>query len=105
MRGLGRLLEPGAGGREHRPHYAASKATLIGLAHACAVRLAPEGITANVIAPALVETEMIASNPRARPDRIPVGCFAHPEEVTTMTVAFLSKAFVNVQVNGGVYFT
>src|SRR5512142_884090 len=53
------------------PHYAASKAGLVGLAHGYASRVAREGITANVLAPALVETEMIASNPRARADRVP----------------------------------
>ncbi|BDG03155.1 SDR family NAD(P)-dependent oxidoreductase [Anaeromyxobacter oryzae] len=90
------------------PHYAASKAALVGLAHAYASRLAPEGITANVIAPALVETEMIGSNPRARPDRIPVGRFGRPEEVAELAVALVSNAYVTgqtVQVNGGVYFT
>ncbi|HTP25337.1 MAG TPA: SDR family NAD(P)-dependent oxidoreductase [Anaeromyxobacteraceae bacterium] len=90
------------------PHYAASKAALIGLAHAYAVRLAPEGITANVIAPALVETEMIASNARARPDRVPVGRFGRPEEIAEMAVALASNAYVTgqtIQVNGGVYFT
>ncbi len=90
------------------PHYAASKAALIGLAHAYAARLAPEGITANVIAPALIETEMIASNPRARPDRIPVGRFGQPEEVAALVAALAANAYVTgqtVQVNGGVYFT
>jgi 3-oxoacyl-[acyl-carrier protein] reductase len=90
------------------PHYAASKAGLAGLAHAYAVRLAGEGITSNVIAPALVETEMIASNPRARPDRVPVGRFGRPEEVGELAVAILSNGYVTgqtVQVNGGVYFT
>ncbi len=90
------------------PHYAASKAALSGLAHAYAVALAPEGITANVLAPALVHTEMIASNPHATPDRIPVGRFGRPEEVAELAVAVLSNAYVTgqtIQVNGGVYFT
>jgi 3-oxoacyl-[acyl-carrier protein] reductase len=39
------------------PHYAASKAGLIGLMHGYASRLAAEGITANAIAPGLIETE------------------------------------------------
>lgn len=89
------------------PHYAASKAGLLGLAHGYASRLAPEGITANAIAPALVETEMIASR-RKRPDRIPVGRLGLPEEVAEMALALLSNGYVTgqtVQVNGGVYFT
>lgn len=48
------------------PHYAASKAGIIGLTHFYAHRFAAEGITANTIAPALVETEMVATNPNAR---------------------------------------
>jgi 3-oxoacyl-[acyl-carrier protein] reductase len=42
------------------PHYAASKAGMIGLMHSYASQLAKEGITANVISPALVETDMLA---------------------------------------------
>ena len=47
------------------PHYAASKAGLIGLTHSYASLLAKEGITANAIAPALIRTDMITSNPNA----------------------------------------
>ncbi len=90
------------------PHYAASKAGLIGLAHGYASQLAAEGITANVIAPALVETEMVTSNPRASPDRIPLRRFGRPAEVGELAVAVLSNGYVTgqtFQVNGGVYFT
>ena len=48
------------------PHYAASKAGMHGLTHYYASRYAKEGITVNTIAPALIETEMVASNPNAR---------------------------------------
>lgn len=61
------------------PHYAASKAGAIGLTHSYAALLAKEGITADAIAPALVETEMITSNPKARPDIVPVGRFGTVE--------------------------
>ena len=59
------------------PHYAASKAGVIGLTHSYAALLAKEGITANAIAPALIETEMITSNPKARPDLVPLGRFGN----------------------------
>ncbi len=90
------------------PHYAASKAGLLGLMHAYASALAAEGITANAIAPALVETEMITSNPSARPDRIPVGRFGRPDEVADLAVAVVANSYVTgqtLQVNGGVYMT
>src|SRR5208283_2715263 len=43
------------------PHYAASKAGIIGLTHYYAVLLAKEGITVNAIAPVLISTEMVTS--------------------------------------------
>ena len=53
------------------PHYAASKAGMIGLMHSYASNLVKEGITANVVSPALVETDMrdriCASHPIAYP--------------------------------------
>ena len=57
------------------PHYAASKAGIHGLTHSYASLLAKEGITANAVAPALIETDMIRNNPRARPKLIHVGRF------------------------------
>ncbi len=36
--------------------------------HSYAGLLAREGITANVVAPALIETDMIKGNPKIRPD-------------------------------------
>ena len=90
------------------PHYAASKAGLIGLMHGYASRLAAEGITANAIAPALIETEMIAAAAGVRPEALPVRRFGRAEEVADVAVAVLENGFVTgqtVQVNGGVYFT
>jgi len=68
------------------PHYAASKAGIHGLTHSYAALLAKEGITVNAIAPALIETEMVTSNPRARPDIIPVGRFGTVEETADVAV-------------------
>ena len=90
------------------PHYAASKAGLHGLAHAYASILAKEGVTANVVAPALIETEMVTNNPRARPDLIPVGRFGRVEEVADLVVAVAANAYLTgqtVNVNGGWYFS
>ena len=62
------------------PHYAASKAGILGLTHSYAMLLAKEGITVNAIAPALIYTEMVAVNPKARADLIPVGRFGAVKE-------------------------
>jgi 3-oxoacyl-[acyl-carrier protein] reductase len=88
------------------PHYAASKAGMLGLTHAYAAWLAPEGITANAIAPALIDTGMLAANPRARPDRIPVGRFGSVDEVADVAVMLARNAYITGQtfnVNGGWY--
>jgi 3-oxoacyl-[acyl-carrier protein] reductase len=88
------------------PHYAASKAGMLGLTHSYAALLAKEGITVNAIAPALIETEMITSNPKARPDLIPVGRFGTVEEVAAVAVMLATNGYVTgqtVNVNGGWY--
>jgi len=88
------------------PHYAASKAGILGLTHFYSQRFAAEGITANAIAPALVETEMVAANPNARRDRIPVGRFGLPEEVAEVAVMLARNAYITgqtINVNGGWY--
>ncbi|MCX6929369.1 MAG: 3-oxoacyl-ACP reductase FabG [Verrucomicrobia bacterium] len=88
------------------PHYAASKAGAIGLTHSYAAVLAKEGITANAITPALIETEMITSNPKARPDLIPVGRFGKVEEVADVVVMLACNGYITgqtISVNGGWY--
>ncbi|MEO8875411.1 MAG: SDR family NAD(P)-dependent oxidoreductase [Polyangiaceae bacterium] len=90
------------------PHYAASKAGLEGLMHSYAALLAREGITANAIAPALIETKMLAGNPKASTEKIPVGRYGTSEEVAAMIVAVASNPYVTgqtIQVNGGMLMT
>ncbi len=88
------------------PHYAASKAGILGLTHSYAALLAKEGITVNAIAPALVKTEMVAANPRARPDLIPVGRFGEIEEVAEVALMLAQNGYLTgqtINVNGGWY--
>ena len=88
------------------PHYAASKAGMFGLSHAYAALLAKEGVTVNVIAPALIETEMVTSNPNARADLIPVGRFGSVDEVASVVVMLARNGYITGQtlnVNGGWY--
>lgn len=88
------------------PHYAASKAGLHGLTHAYAALLAGEGVTVNTIAPALVATEMVTSNPRARADLLPVGRFGSVDEVAAVAMMLVQNAYITgqtVNVNGGWY--
>ena len=86
------------------PHYAASKAGMLGLTRYYASHLAKEGIRVNAIAPALIETEMVTANPNARADRIPVGRFGTPEEVAEAAVMLVRNGYMNgqtIHVNGG----
>jgi len=88
------------------PHYATSKAGLIGLTHSYASLLAKEGITANAIAPALLETDMVTGNPNATPAKIPLGYFGHPDEAGRAAVLLAESDYITGQtlnVNGGWY--
>jgi 3-oxoacyl-[acyl-carrier protein] reductase len=88
------------------PHYAASKAGIFGLTHAYAGILAKEGITANTIAPAMINTELVASNPNAKPNLIPMGHFGTVEEVAEVAVMLARNGYITGQtynVNGGWY--
>ena len=66
-------------------NYAASKSGLIGLARSVTRELGSRGITANVIAPGFVETDMTAELPEAQQEAykksIPAGRFASAAEV------------------------
>ena len=87
-------------------HYAASKAGLQGLTHAYASVLAAEGITANAIAPALIDTDMVTASLRARTDLIPVGRLGTVEEVAEAAVLLARDGFITgqtINVNGGRY--
>ena len=90
------------------PHYAASKAGMIGLTHSYASLLAKDGILVNSIAPALIETDMVTSNPNASPSRLPVGYFGAPEEIGRAAVMLAESDFMTgqtISVNGGWYMT
>jgi 3-oxoacyl-[acyl-carrier protein] reductase len=88
------------------PHYAASKAGIIGLTHSYAFLLSKEGITVNTIAPALIATEMVTQNPNARPDLIPVGRFGTVEEVADVVLMLVRNGYITgqtININGGWY--
>jgi 3-oxoacyl-[acyl-carrier protein] reductase len=75
-------------------NYAASKAGLVGIARSVTRELGGRGITANVVAPGFIETDMTAGLPEdtkaAYVKAIPAGRFAHTEEVAA-AVRFLAS--------------
>jgi 3-oxoacyl-[acyl-carrier protein] reductase len=84
---VGQMGSPG------QVNYAASKAGLIGLARSIARELGGRGITANVVAPGFVQTDMTAALPEERQQQIlaqvPLGRMATPAEIAGV-VAFLA---------------
>jgi 3-oxoacyl-[acyl-carrier protein] reductase len=92
--GHGRIVAIGssagkAGGARSVAAYAASKAGVMTLAKSIANEYASHGITANALAPTLIETDMIEGMRELR-SRIPVGRFGRPDEVAAL-VAFLAS--------------
>ncbi|MEK6440485.1 MULTISPECIES: 3-oxoacyl-ACP reductase FabG [unclassified Pseudonocardia] len=75
-------------------NYAASKSGLVGLARSIARELGSRGITANVVAPGFVDTDMTRALPDARRTeilgQIPLGRYASVEEVAS-TVTWLGS--------------
>ncbi len=66
-------------------NYAASKSALVGFARSVTRELGSRGITANVVAPGFIKTDMTTALPEAQQEAylssIPAGRFAEPEEV------------------------
>ena len=88
-------------------HYSAAKAGVIAATKSYARLLAKEGVTVNAISPALIGTEMVASNPHIKPDMIPVGRFGRVEECADVAVLLARNAYITgqtISVNGGMYF-
>ena len=79
-------------GSPGQANYAASKSGLVGLARSISRELGSRGITANVVAPGFIETDMTAALPEDRQKAylasIPAGRFGATEEVAA-AVRFL----------------
>src|SRR3954470_7981474 len=82
-------------GSAGQANYAASKSGLVGLARSIARELGSRGITANVVAPGFVDTDMTRALPDARRKEIlasvPLGRYAGAEEIAGV-VTWLGSA-------------
>ena len=88
------------------PHYAASKAGILGLTRSYASQLAKDGITANAIAPGLIDTDMAASVPKEVRDKIPAESVGSADEVARIAVLFAENKTITGQtfnINAGRY--
>lgn len=99
MRGrFGRIINIGSvtglAGNAGQANYAAAKAGLTGLTKTIAKELGSKGITANVIAPGFIETDMTEKLPQQLKDEvvksIPARRFGMPEEIAH-AVSFLAS--------------
>jgi 3-oxoacyl-[acyl-carrier protein] reductase len=88
-------------------HYAASKAGLHGLAHSLARQGAARGVTVNVIAPGLVDTDMVPGDPGLREQLAAsraVGRLGTVQEVADLVAAVVANGYLSNQsivIDGG----
>src|SRR3954464_7738391 len=90
-------------------HYASSKAGLHGLAHSLSQQASRRGVTVNVVAPALIDSEMLPAAPAMRArlaESLPVGRLGTAEEVADLIAAVVRNGFLTNQsilVDGGLH--
>lgn len=99
----------GVMGNRGQANYSAAKAGLIGASRAVAAEVARLGIRVNVVAPGLIETDMIQNAPVDRIKQIiPMARIGKPEEVARVVRFLCSRdaSYITGQVlsvNGGMY--
>lgn len=102
----------GSRGNPGQINYAAAKAGLVGMTKALALELGSRGITANVVAPGFIETEMTAN---LKPEQVeqlvknlPISRLGKPQDIA-QAVLFLASEWASyitgetLHVNGGMY--
>ena len=117
-RGFGRVIQissiNGQKGQMGQANYAAAKAGLVGFTKSIAQENARRGITANVIAPGYIGTEMVAAVPENVLEKIvgqiPVSRLGEADEIGQAAAYLASDAagFVTgstLSINGGQYMT
>lgn len=102
----------GQGGNAGQANYAASKAGIIGFSKAVALEVASRGITVNVVAPGLIDTDMTRAITESAHEewasKIPLKRLGSPDDVAA-AVCFLASdeaSYITGQVlavNGGMY--
>ena len=115
-RGFGRIISissiNGQKGQMGQANYSAAKAGVIGFTKAIAQENARKGITANVVAPGYIDTDMVAAVPEKVLEQIiggiPVGRLGKAEEIGALCAYLASDeaGFITgstISINGGQY--
>lgn len=102
----------GTNGMPFESHYSASKSGMIGLSKSLAKELGMKGITCNVVAPGVIDTQLSNNYNDEKRRRvlelIPIGRAGRPEDVA-LTVAFLASdasSYITgevIKVDGGLF--
>lgn len=88
--------------------YAASKAGIEGLMHAYATALRPHRITANAIAPNLIESAMSAAINLPKPADLPLNRLGRPDEIWPAVRMILATEYITgqtIHIDAGRYMT
>ncbi|MEW6082948.1 MAG: 3-oxoacyl-[acyl-carrier-protein] reductase [Bacillota bacterium] len=94
----------GLTGNQGQANYSAAKAGIIGFTRSIAREVASRGITANVVAPGYIDTEMTEGLPEDAKEKmmaqIPLGRFGSPDDVARAVLFFASdlSSYVTGQV-------
>ena len=102
----------GAAGNPGQANYCAAKAGVVGMMKSIALELASRGITANVVAPGFIDTDMTKSlnedQRSALLKQIPMGIIGQPEDIAHAVLFLVSDQakYITGQtlhVNGGMF--
>jgi len=112
----GRIITIGSlvasAGNPGQANYCAAKAGVVGMTKSIALELATRGITANVVSPGFIDTDMTRAlteeQRRAILEHIPMGFVGRPEDIAhaVLFLASDSASYITGQtlhVNGGMY--
>jgi len=92
----------GISGDTGQTAYSASKAGLIGVTKTWAQELGPKGIRVNLIAPGFIETdltkEISETKRRQILDRVILGRFGKPEDISSTVLFLLNNEYITGQV-------